>query len=745
MNRIYKKNIILVVFFVLVTITILMLTNYRTNVYEVNKEYYHKIVYEEAKNHFENLKIFRAWNAKYGGVFVKSDGKIQPNKFLVDNHIFSKDGELLVKINPAWMTKQVVELMNKNENTKYKYKITSLKPLNPENTPNNFEKEALSFFEKNLAEDYYFKIDEESNSFNFMGKLYVDKACLHCHASQGYKEGEVRGGISITFPLEVYKSHDKELEYYYKLQIFFIVLIGILIYAFIFYIVNRFYKEQEELNELKEKYKLMYDRYELAVNGAELGLWDWDLKTNEIYFSKEWKKMLGYEEDEIPNRLEFWDENVHPLDKEKAYEDILNNQNKNTQTYENIHRLKHKDGSWVWILDKGKTLFDKDGIAIRMLGFHTNITKIQNLKMELSKLKKVIEHSPISIVITDVNGKIEYVNPHFCQITGYTINEAIGVNPRVLKSEYTSIMEYKDLWETITNKKTWVGRFKNKSKNGREFWESAIITPILNDSNEITNYLAIKQEITKEIYLKEEIKNKEEMMIAQSRHAAMGEMISMIAHQWRQPISVIGMACNNILVDIELEMVDYEQLKDSAESMLEQTKYLSQTIEDFRDFFKPNKEKELVNPKVIVDETLSIMSKSLENNDVFVIFNKIDDCHVHVFSRELLQVFLNIIKNAKEAFEGKNIENKIIEISIRKLNQRVRIEIFDNAGNIDEKIKDKIFDPYFSTKDEKTGTGLGLYMSKTIIEKHLNGELGFFNKNEGVVFYIDLVAVEENS
>ena len=179
--------------------------------------------------------------------------------------------------------------------------------------------------------------------------------------------------------------------------------------------------------------------------------------------------------------------------------------------------------------------------------------------------------------------------------------------------------------------------------------------------------------------------------------------------------------------------------------MLEQTKYLSQTIDDFRDFFKPNKEKELVNPKVIVDETLSIMSKSLENNDVFVIFNKIDDCHVHVFSRELLQVFLNIIKNAKEAFEGKNIENKIIEISIRKLNQRVRIEIFDNAGNIDEKIKDKIFDPYFSTKDEKTGTGLGLYMSKTIIEKHLNGELGFFNKNEGVVFYIDLVAVEENS
>ena len=109
----------------------------------------------------------------------------------------------------------------------------------------------------------------------------------------------------------------------------------------------------------------------------------------------------------------------------------------------------------------------------------------------------------------------------------------------------------------------------------------------------------------------------------------------------------------------------------------------------------------------------------------------------------MLQVFLNIIKNAKESFEGKKIENQIIEISIKKINQIVRIEIYDNAGNIDEKIKDKIFDPYFSTKDEKTGTGLGLYMSKTIVEKHLNGEFGFFNKNEGVSFYVDLF-VENN-
>lgn len=742
MELFYKKNTILFISFIIVTITTLMLTNYRTNVYEVNKEYFKNIAYEEAKNNFEILKIFRLWNAQFNGIYVKSDGKLKPNKYLENNHIFSKEGELLIKINPAWMTKQVAELTNENKNGKYKYRITSLKPLNPENFPNEFEKEALLFFEKNLNEDYYFTINKELNNFNFMGKLSVDKSCLQCHGSQGYKEGEVRGGISISIPFDINDLNQKEMEYYYKLQIFLIILVGILIYAFIFFFTNKFYSEQEKLNQLKEKYKLMTDRYELATNSAKLGLWDWNLENNEIYFSNVCKEMLGYEDNEVENKLEFWDKNIHPLDKEKVYEDILNNQNKKTNHFENIHRLKHKDGSSVWILDRGKTIFDKNGKAIRMIGFHTNITKIKNLEMELSKLKKVIEHSPISIVITDINGNIEYVNPHFTKVSGYSAKEAIGANPKVLKSEYTSSLEYRDLWETIINKKTWIGRFKNKAKDGTEFWESAIITPILDDSNQIINFLAIKQEITKEIYLKEEIKNKEEMMIAQSRHAAMGEMISMIAHQWRQPISVISMACNNILIDVELGMIDNEQLKDSAEEMIEQTEYLSQTIEDFRNFFKPDKKKEIINPKDVIDETLSIMSSSLENNDISIIFEKIDDCKVSVFSRELLQVFLNIMKNAKEAFEDKDISNKIIQISVKKINQSVRIEIYDNAGNINEKIKDKIFDPYFSTKDEKTGTGLGMYMSKTIIEKHLNGELGFYNRDEGVVFYIDLMVAE---
>lgn len=360
------------------------------------------------------------------------------------------------------------------------------------------------------------------------------------------------------------------------------------------------------------------------------------------------------------------------------------------------------------------------------------------MKEELQKLRTAIEHSPISVVITNKEGKIEYVNPYFSKITGYSESEAIGENPRILKSELTSSSEYKELWKTLESKKTWKGTFKNVDKKGEEFWETALITPIFDEYDEIINYLAIKQEITKEVYLKEELKNKENMMIAQSRHAAMGEMISMIAHQWRQPLSTISMISTNTLMDIELGTVNNSTLKEQSESILTQINYLSKTIEDFRDFFKPNKEKEIIDPRKIVEETLSIMDKTLEKRNIHVKVNANYASNIEVYSRELLQVLINLLKNAQEAFENKEIDNKSIELSISEEDDIIKIEVSDNAGGIDESILEKVFEPYFSTKDERTGTGLGLYMSKTIVEKHFKGILEVSNNKEGASFCIEI-------
>ncbi|MFA6193093.1 MAG: HAMP domain-containing sensor histidine kinase [Sulfurimonas sp.] len=232
------------------------------------------------------------------------------------------------------------------------------------------------------------------------------------------------------------------------------------------------------------------------------------------------------------------------------------------------------------------------------------------------------------------------------------------------------------------------------------------------------------------------VQEKEEMMLAQSRHAAMGEMISMIAHQWRQPIAAIAMGANNMLLDIELEELEPKSVKEGATLILEQAIHLSKTIDDFKNFFRPNKQRETVLVNDVLEETLIIIEKSLENHNIVVKRNYGSKTPVSLFSRELLQVFINIIKNAKEALLGANIENPVISITTREDEEQVYISICDNGKGIDKAIIAKIYEPYFSTKDEKTGTGLGLYMSKIIVEKHLLGSLRAENIEKGGVCFI---------
>jgi len=241
-------------------------------------------------------------------------------------------------------------------------------------------------------------------------------------------------------------------------------------------------------------------------------------------------------------------------------------------------------------------------------------------------------------------------------------------------------------------------------------------------------------DITREKELEQELLDKDEIMIAQSRNAAMGEMISMIAHQWRQPISVVAIEASNILVDIELEELNEENLKDIAQNIINQTNELSKTIDDFRNFFKPEKKAQESSLNDIISDALGIIGASLRNNDIEFIVEMEKDIIVETYSRELMQVIVNIIKNAKEVLVDNEIGDKKIIITVEENAEYINIRICDNAGGVNKEIIDKIFDPYFTTKGEKNGTGLGLYMSKTIIEKHLKGSLMVFNNNDGACF-----------
>jgi len=244
-------------------------------------------------------------------------------------------------------------------------------------------------------------------------------------------------------------------------------------------------------------------------------------------------------------------------------------------------------------------------------------------------------------------------------------------------------------------------------------------------------YLAIIYDISEHKKMLQSLQETQELMLAQSRHAAMGEMIGMIAHQWRQPISVISMIVNNMLVDVELSGINENECLSGGENILNQVEYLSKTIDDFRDFFRPNKEKESVQIIDIAKEVQTVMGASFVHHNIAFEIQNFSNKEVKTFSRELLQVFMNILKNAKEAFETKQQEEKKIVLKIYDEDNSVTTEICDNAGGIKNEILPRIFEPYFSTKDQKTGTGLGLYISKIIVEKHLDGSLGAFNNEIG--------------
>ena len=250
------------------------------------------------------------------------------------------------------------------------------------------------------------------------------------------------------------------------------------------------------------------------------------------------------------------------------------------------------------------------------------------------------------------------------------------------------------------------------------------------------------RDITERKAMEAELKRKEEMMIAQSRQAAMGDMIAMIAHQWRQPITVIAMAANNVRLGIELEEpITSDTLLKMTDTITEQTQHLSKTIDDFRNFFKPNKERQYVTLCKVLGDTLGIVGKSLENNDIRLEFSQTCRREIFTFPNELLQVFLNLIGNAKDALIRSKTADAVIRITVVEGEEEIRTIICDNDGGIPEAILDKIGQPYFTTKEEG-GTGLGLYMSKTIVEKHLHGKLTWENvqtdKGAGACFIVTM-------
>jgi len=510
-----------------------------------------------------------------------------------------------------------------------------------------------------------------------------------------------------------------------------------------------FVSDITERKRAEQKLKQSEMKLQETLEATTGGIWEWNLKTGILHLSPRYYSMLGYEPDEFTGTMENWTELIHPEDRESAVRKSDEFLKEGMEHYQDEFRMRTKTGAWRWILSKGKVVeWDKDDRPVRAIGSHEDITYQKLAELEAERYQKsfinIVESSIHGILILDDHKKICYINPEAKRMLEKTEDE-------LLDRPFEYFDETKETGEIVIThregRKLYLDVRTTKVK-----WEGGDSTLVLlqdltsrkqaeielRDMNAKLEELRSKLELKVKDQLKE-LREKDHLLIQQSRHAAMGEMISNIAHQWRQPLTAVGAIVQDIEEAFKYDELNEEYLRDSIKNTMDQLEYMSHTIDDFRNFFMPNREKTEFSINKALEKTLEFIETSFKNNAITLNVDIKDECLVEGFSNEYTQVILNILNNAKDAIKKHTPKDPWVNITLENLKGKdysTCLTIDNNGGRIPDDVIDKIFDPYFSTKDATQGTGLGLYMSKMIIEKNMNGQITVKNIKDGVRFKI---------
>jgi PAS domain S-box-containing protein len=381
--------------------------------------------------------------------------------------------------------------------------------------------------------------------------------------------------------------------------------------------------------------------------------------------------------------------------------------------------LADMKGNRLWYEHIIVPVNDDSGKLNYLMVVSMDITERKRAEDEIIKLSVAVEQSPATIVITDLGGKIIYANSKFIELTGYTIEETIGQNPRILKSGEHSKEFYKELWETITAGKEWKGQFRNLKKNGTSYWESAYISPVTDSSGKITNFIAIKEDITERKLAETEKKQMEERLRHMEKMDAIGHLAGGIAHDFNNILT--GIFGNLLMAKDKLpkDHPVFRFLEESGKALDRATSLTSQLLT----FAKGgNPVRADVSIEKLVTETVNFDLSGSKVKPVFKIEK--DLWTAKVDQGQIQQVFSNLTINADQAMPngGKlyiSLENSdIAKNMVPELNRGkyIKCTIRDEGTGIAKKQLVQIFDPYFTTKQR--GSGLGLATVYSIIKKH---------------------------
>jgi len=458
-------------------------------------------------------------------------------------------------------------------------------------------------------------------------------------------------------------------------------------------------------------------RFRHTLENIELAAVALDRQGRTTFCNNHFLKITGWRHEDVVGKQ--WTQHFVPPSQVENLDKLLQRMDTPADfptRYEGLVRTRDGD---LRLLAWNNTLsFDAEGRATGVTGIGEDITDRRHTEEELRKLYRAVEQSPSIVLITDRNGLIEYVNPKFTQVSGYSLEEVVGHNPKILKSGETTSEEYADLWRTIRSGGEWRGEFHNRKKNGELYWESASISAIRDPDGAITHFLAVKEVITERKRLETEVAQRNRELAQTQALAVMGRMASMIAHDLRNPLSSVKMTLQ--ILDKQPGNESSNEASELRQIALEQIRYMEDILSDMLTYSRPD----ALNPEwITIDKVLESASglaqRQLDQHRVKLSVHYQPGLPTfHGDANKLRQVFSNLITNAAQATEKTPDPRVSVEamVHLGPGGTGVRVEICDNGCGVDPAEGDKLFEPFYTTRAK--GTGLGLAIVKRILDQH---------------------------
>lgn len=475
-----------------------------------------------------------------------------------------------------------------------------------------------------------------------------------------------------------------------------------------------------ERKKAENDLRISEERLELALQGGGLGLWDLDLRSGKVVVNDRTTEISGYIPGELEPDMSSWEKIGHPDDMERILRALHAHIIQETPAFEEETRIRTKSGQWKWILARGKVVErGEQGHAARMAGTLLDITARKRSEQAHLRLVTAVENTQETILITDTEGTILYVNPAFTKMTGYERDEVLGQNSRILKSGEHHHAFYQHLRDTITQGKVWKGRFINRRKDGSLYPEESTISPVRDRSRKIVNFVAVKRDITQELAIQEQLVHAQKM-------EAIGTLAGGIAHDFNNLLQITLGYSELLLSEKDQYDPDYQDLQ----RIFEAARNGTDLVERLMTFSRK------VEPKIVplnlnreVEQVVKLLSRTVPKMIAIELELDPDLPNVHADQTQLEQVLMNLAVNACDAMpEGGKLriathhvvgtERLPMLASDDNCGEYVHLSISDTGLGMDANTVDHIFEPFYTTKSLGKGTGLGLAIVYGIVAQH---------------------------